>query len=71
VLRVREPDRPRPFRCPWVPFFPLLGAISCLGLMWGLPRVAWIRFGVWLILGLTCYVIFGYWRAWRDRSRRA
>jgi APA family basic amino acid/polyamine antiporter len=60
VLRRREPERPRPFRCPWVPWVPLLGLLSCLYLMLGLPATAWIRFGVWLILGLACYFAYGY-----------
>ncbi len=71
VLRVREPDRPRPFRCPWVPWLPLLGALACLSLMLGLPRTAWIRFGVWLVIGLTFYFIYGWWRARLERSDRA
>lgn len=64
VLRAREPDRPRPFRCPWVPWVPVLGAVACLALMVSLPKTAWIRFGVWLVAGLTCYVAYG-----RRRSR--
>jgi len=63
VLRIREPDRPRPFRCPWVPWVPLLGLLSCLALMWGLPAIAWKRFGVWLVVGLAFYFAFGWRRA--------
>jgi len=63
VLRAREPDRPRPFRCPWVPWVPLLGALACLALMFGLPKTAWIRFGVWLVVGLTCYFAYGHWKS--------
>jgi APA family basic amino acid/polyamine antiporter len=59
VLRNREPDRPRPFRCPWVPWVPLLGALACLALMAGLPRTAWIRFVAWLLLGLMCFFAYG------------
>jgi len=67
ALRVREPDRARPFRCPWVPWIPLVGAAACLVLMWGLPRIAWIRFGVWLAIGLAFYFLRNAWRNRRDR----
>lgn len=67
VLRAREPDRPRPFRCPWVPWVPLLGALACLALMFGLPTIAWKRFGVWLVIGLTFYFIYGWRRARLER----
>jgi basic amino acid/polyamine antiporter, APA family len=52
VLRRREPERPRPFRTPWVPLVPLLGIVACLWLSLGLPSTAWIRFGVWLIVSV-------------------
>jgi basic amino acid/polyamine antiporter, APA family len=60
VLRWKDPQRPRPFRVPWVPFVPLLGMLACLYLMLGLPSMAWIRFGVWLVLGITLFAIYGY-----------
>jgi len=66
VLRHREPTRPRVFRVPWVPLVPLLGIVSCVLLMAGLPAVTWIRFGLWLAVGLALY--FGYGRR---RSRLA
>jgi APA family basic amino acid/polyamine antiporter len=59
VLRRREPHRPRGFRTPWVPWVPVLGALACIYLMAGLPRIAWIRFAVWLDIGLLCYVLYG------------
>jgi basic amino acid/polyamine antiporter, APA family len=59
ILRRRDPDRPRPFRAPWVPWVPL-GTIGCCGyLMWQLPWVTWLRFGVWLVLGLGVYFLYG------------
>ena len=64
ILRRRDPERPRPFKTPWVPVVPLLGIISCLYLMLGLPWVTWIRFGLWLALGLVIYFPYG-----RRRSR--
>src|SRR5205823_2641010 len=46
VLRRREPDRPRPFRTPWVPVLPLVSAAFCLYLMINLPLLTWVRFGL-------------------------
>jgi APA family basic amino acid/polyamine antiporter len=59
VLRRREPDRPRPFRTPFVPWVPLLGIGCCLYLMAGLPWVTWVRFGIWLLVGLLLYFAYG------------
>ncbi len=51
---------PRAFRTPFVPAVPLLGIGSCLYLMAGLPWVTWVRFGLWLALGLGIYFLFGF-----------
>jgi basic amino acid/polyamine antiporter, APA family len=59
VLRKRRPQDPRPFRVPWAPYTPLLGAISCFGLMLSLPAATWVRLGVWLILGAFVYCTYG------------
>jgi len=58
VLRHVEPSRPRPFRVPFVWPVTLCGALACLYTMLGLPRTAWERFGIWLIIGALIY--FGY-----------
>ncbi len=59
VLRRTDPARPRPFRAPLVPWVPL-GAIATSGyLMLELPRVTWVRFGVWLAVGLAIYCAYG------------
>ncbi len=63
ILRKRDPDRPRGFRTPWVPVIPILGIISCLYLMLGLPFVTWIRFGGWLVIGMVIYFLYGYRRS--------
>ena len=63
ALRVREPERPRPFRCPGYPATPILAALSCGGLMLGLPSANWWRFGIWLLVGLIIYATYGYKRA--------
>ena len=59
LLRREEPDRVRPFRAPWVPFTPIVSILACLYLMLQLPRLTWIRFGVWLLLGLVIYFFYG------------
>lgn len=60
ALRKSAPDRPRPFRCPAVPLIPILGILLCLALMISLPVMTWIRFFVWLVVGLVIYVFYGY-----------
>ncbi len=60
VLRVKRPDLPRPFRTPFVPTLPILGALACLAQMIALPRDTWIRLIVWMIVGFFIY--FGYSR---------
>jgi APA family basic amino acid/polyamine antiporter len=60
VLRIVDPDRPRPFRVPAVWLVTLLGAAACLFVMYGLPAMAWKGFGVWLAIGLVFYFGYGY-----------
>jgi APA family basic amino acid/polyamine antiporter len=59
ILRVREPNRPRKFRVPFVPLVPLLGIAMCVTLMYGLPALTWIRFILWLLAGLVVYFLYG------------
>jgi basic amino acid/polyamine antiporter, APA family len=59
VLRAREPNRRRPFRCPWVPWVPILGVASCAYLMAQLPWLTWVRFVIWLFVGLLIYFLYG------------
>ncbi|MFN7976912.1 MAG: amino acid permease [Vicinamibacterales bacterium] len=59
VLRVVEPERPRPFRVPLVWVVGPLGAAACAFIMVGLPPQAWERFGLWLVLGLVVYLGYG------------
>ncbi|HLA78938.1 MAG TPA: amino acid permease [Vicinamibacteria bacterium] len=63
VLRKREPERPRKFRVPWVPLTPVLGILMCLFLMYKLPALTWIRFGLWLAAGLVLYFVYGMRRS--------
>ena len=60
VLRKSRPDLDRPFRTPWVPFVPIMGIVTCLGLMATLPGDTWLRLIVWLLIGFVIY--FGYGR---------
>ena len=60
VLRYSDPDRPRPFRVPFVWPVSLIGAAACIFVMRGLPGIAWTRFIWWLIIGLVLYFLYGY-----------
>ncbi len=60
ILRHKQPERPRAFRVPFSPVTPLISVVCCLGLMMGLPLETWIRFVVWLVIGLVIYA--GYSR---------
>jgi APA family basic amino acid/polyamine antiporter len=58
VLRKKQPDRPRSFRVPFVPLVPILSIFCCVILMMGLPLLTWIRFFVWLAIGLVVYFTY-------------
>ena len=58
ILRYREPDRPRAFRAPGGPIAPIVTILTCLLLMAGLPIMNWIRFFVWLLIGLVIYFTY-------------
>jgi basic amino acid/polyamine antiporter, APA family len=59
-LRRSKPDMERGFRVPFVPVFPLIGSALCVYLMTKLPVETWLRFIVWLALGLLIYAVYGY-----------
>jgi APA family basic amino acid/polyamine antiporter len=59
VLRRTRPDLPRGFRTPLVPLVPLLAILSCLWLMLNLSVGTWIRFLIWLAIGLVIYFAYG------------
>ena len=60
VLRIKEPQRPRPFRVPGLWFVSIAGAGACFYTMLGLPTTAWERFAVWLAIGVAIYFFYGY-----------
>jgi len=60
VLRVKEPNRHRPFKVPMVWVIAPLGVAACLFIMVGLPKQAWERFGIWLVIGIILYALYGY-----------
>jgi basic amino acid/polyamine antiporter, APA family len=59
IMRYREPDTKRPFRCPFVPLVPILGIGFCMLLMFSLPAENWFRLIVWLLLGFAIYFSYG------------
>jgi APA family basic amino acid/polyamine antiporter len=66
VLRHTRPELHRPFKTPLFPFLPVAGVLLCGYLMVNLPKTAWERFLVWLVIGLLIYVFYS-----RRRSRLA
>src|SRR5438270_7419704 len=58
LLRRKQPDRPRSFRVPLVPWFPLISVVLCGGLMTGLTLITCVRFVVWLAIGLAIYFLY-------------
>lgn len=58
VLRYTRPEVRRPFKCPAVPLVPVLGIITCLAQMLGLPRDTWLRLIVWMAIGLVIYFTY-------------
>ncbi len=70
ILRRTDPNRPRAFRTPFVPLVPLLGIAMCIYLMAGLPWVTWVRFCIWLGVGLILYFTYGFWKSnLRERAK--
>ena len=68
-LRSAEPDRERPFRTPGAPVVPWLAIAGCIYLAVTLPADTWIRFGVWMALGLVVYVLYARGASAVSKSR--
>jgi len=64
ILRYKDPGRHRPFRVPFGAWLlPMMGAVSCLFLMYYLPPSSWWRFVAWLMIGLAVYLSYSYTRS--------
>ena len=59
ILRIKRPDMERPFKTPFVYFVAFSGAFGCLYLMTSLPGSTWVRLGIWSVLGLLIYFLYG------------
>ena len=70
VLRKKNPNQERAFKCPLVPLVPLLAIAFCGVLIYMLPLVTQIRFVVWLLLGLAIYFGYGYNHSIISQARR-
>ena len=71
LLLWRDSNRTIGFRTPLVPWVPLLGIASCVWLMVGLGWLAWVRFFVWLAVGLVLYFCYGFWTPRTEAERPA
>lgn len=60
VMRYRNPNLERGFRCPGMPVVPALGVLGSLWLVSYLPWQTWARFGIWFVLGCILYAAYGY-----------
>lgn len=64
ILRYKDPGRHRPFKVPFGAWLlPMMGAVSCIFLMFYLPPTSWWRFVAWLMIGLSIYLSYGYVRS--------
>jgi APA family basic amino acid/polyamine antiporter len=70
ILRRTSPELERPFRTPGMPWVPLLGALTCVIQMVGLPWETWARLVIWLVLGMIVYVAYGRSHAAAMRETR-
>lgn len=59
VLRKTRPDMPRPYRTPWVPVVPILGALICVAQIVLLPGDTWLRLFIWMAIGVLIYFAYG------------
>jgi len=58
ILRYKQPERRRGFRAPGGIAAPILSVMFCVLLMAGLPILTWLRFFVWLMIGLVVYLLY-------------
>ncbi|HEV2418555.1 MAG TPA: amino acid permease, partial [Terriglobia bacterium] len=70
VLRHKQPDRKRGFRVPWSPVVPVASILCCLLLMISLPIETWLRFVIWLVIGLAIYFSYSRHRSEFGKATR-
>jgi APA family basic amino acid/polyamine antiporter len=58
VLRRTRPDLPRGFTVPWMPYLPIAAIVACLWLMLNLSALTWIRFVIWMVIGVAVYFLY-------------
>ncbi|WP_108719157.1 APC family permease [Miniimonas sp. S16] len=59
VLRRKYPNRQIAYRMPFSPVLPIVSALACFWLMLNLTTLTWVRFAVWLLIGVTIYLTYG------------
>lgn len=59
VMRKKNPEAERPFKTPLVPLVPILGIVVCVLMMASLPLVSWERLGIWMLIGIVVYFLYG------------
>jgi basic amino acid/polyamine antiporter, APA family len=59
ILRKKRPELNRPFKTPWVPLIPILGALTCFAQMASLPLDTWLRLMIWMAIGFIIYFTYG------------
>ncbi len=71
ALRRTRPDLRRGFRAPWVPALPIAAIVACVWLMLNLTGLTWIRFGIWMALGVVVYCLYGRGHSVQGQRERA
>lgn len=69
VLRKTRPDIQRPFRTPFVPWVPIMGALICLIQMAALPFDTWMRLLVWMAVGFLIYFTYSIRHSKQRKNR--
>ncbi|MEU8896425.1 amino acid permease [Nocardia sp. NPDC048505] len=71
VLRRTRPELPRGFRVPWVPVIPILAVLACLWLMLNLSVETWLRFVIWMAIGIVVYFVYSRRHAVLGKSEQS